>query len=170
MSVILSVLGFTPKIPENCFLTPNCTIVGDVEMGEFCSIWFQAVIRGDVAPIRLGARCNIQDGVIIHGTFQKSQTVLEEGVSVGHGAMLHGCRIGHHTLVGMKSTIMDHAEIGPECLIGAGTLITLGSRIPPRSLVMGTPGKVVRTVTDEELQWLHQTTENYILYSGWYKK
>lgn len=168
MALILSSRGVFPQIPTNCFLAPNATVVGQVVLGQSVSVWFQAVIRGDVSPIHIGDRCNIQDAAIIHGTYNKSETVLEDEVSVGHGAILHGCYVGRQSLIGMQAVVMDHVKIGENCLIGAGALIPSGVVIPDRSLVVGRPGKIIRELSETEIDLVKQTPERYLLYSTWY--
>lgn len=170
MSQKISVRGFTPQIHLTCFVADNARVIGDVAMNEGSSVWFNVVIRGDVAPIRIGREVNVQDGSVIHGTFETQMgTTLEDRVTIGHLVMLHGCHIKRGSLIGMNSTIMDGCVVGEHCLIGAGTLLTEGTVIPPRSLVVGRPGKVKRSLTDEEVALLEKSADNYILYSSWYK-
>jgi carbonic anhydrase/acetyltransferase-like protein (isoleucine patch superfamily) len=143
------------------YLAPGVVVTGDVELGSGVNVWFGSVIRGDLARITLGARVNLQDGVIVH-TDQGVPQVIEEGVVVGHRAVLHGRSVGRDTLVGMGALLLSGSEVGAECLIAAGTLITEKRRIPPRSVVMGVPGKVVREVTDEDLRRTHAIAANYL--------
>ena len=130
-----------PKIHETAFVAPSADIIGEVEIGEKSSVWFQCVLRGDVSPIKIGSRSNIQDHTMIHATRQLSQTVIGDEVTVGHRVTLHGCKIGNRVLVGMGAIILDNAEIGDECIVGAGALVTKNTIIPPRSLVIGAPGE-----------------------------
>lgn len=160
--------GVSPIIAENVFVADNARIISDVEIGEGSSIWYNVVIRGDVMPIRIGKEVNVQDGTVIHGTYGKWGTTLHDRVTIGHLAMLHGCEIGRGTLVGMGSIIMDGVKVGEHCLIGAGSLLTEGTEIPPRSLVLGRPAKVKRTLTEEEIDLLEKSADNYLLYKTWY--
>ncbi|AFY01731.1 gamma carbonic anhydrase family protein [Bdellovibrio bacteriovorus] len=160
--------GMSPVIGEKVFVADNARIISNVEIGDNSSIWYNVVIRGDVMPIRIGKEVNVQDGAVIHGTYGKWGTTLHDRVTIGHLVMLHGCEIGRGTLVGMGSIIMDGCKVGEHCLIGAGTLITEGTEIPPRSLVVGRPGKVKRALTDEEVALLEKSADNYLLYKTWY--
>lgn len=160
--------GMSPVIGEKVFVADNARIISNVEIGDNSSIWYNVVIRGDVMPIRIGKEVNVQDGAVIHGTYGKWGTTLHDRVTIGHLVMLHGCEIGRGTLVGMGSIIMDGCKVGEHCLIGAGTLITEGTEIPPRSLVVGRPGKVKRALTDEEVAMLEKSADNYLLYKTWY--
>ena len=166
---IISVRGFTPKIHKTCFVFPNATVIGDVEIGEKSSLWSNVTIRGDVYKVLIGKETNIQDGSVIHGTYGKCGTVLGDRVTIGHLVMLHGCEIGHGTLVGMGSVIMDQVKIGANCLVGAGSLLTEGSIFPDRSLIVGRPAKVKRELTSEEVAKLELSADNYLLYSTWYQ-
>ncbi len=165
----IEVRGCKPVWGEDCFVAPNATLVGDVVIGRHSSVWFNAVLRGDVMPIRIGDECNLQDGVIVHGTFNKAATNIGHRVSIGHGAILHGCTIGDEVLVGMGALVMDGARVGANCLLGAGTLVTEGVQIPAGSLVLGRPGKVVRSLRADEIEKLKQSADNYLLYKDWYK-
>lgn len=162
--------GKEPIIGKDVFLADNCRIISDVEIGDRSSIWYNVVIRGDVMPIRIGQEVNVQDGSVVHGTFGKWGTTLHDRVTIGHLAMLHGCEIGRATLVGMGSIIMDGVKVGEHCLIGAGSLVTEGTQIPPRSLVVGRPARVKRALTDEEVELLEKSADNYLLYKTWYEE
>lgn len=166
---LISVRGLTPKLEKDVYLAPNASLIGDVEVGERASIWFNVTIRGDVMPIRIGREANIQDGSVLHGTYGKYGCSVGERVTVGHLVTLHGCTIGRETLVGMGCTIMDNAQIGEQCLIGAGSLVTEGMKIPPRHLVFGRPAKVIRPLTPEEIESLRLSADNYLLYKSWYE-
>ncbi|MEZ0391496.1 MAG: gamma carbonic anhydrase family protein [Pseudobdellovibrionaceae bacterium] len=166
--IIIPVRGFTPKIHPSCLIFPNVTIIGDVEIGEKSSIWPNVTIRGDVFAIRIGKETNVQDGSVIHGTYQKCGTILHDRVTIGHQVTLHGCEIGKGSLVGMGSIVMDQAKIGEYSLVGAGSLVTEGSQFPPRSLILGRPAKVKRELTAEEVALLSESADNYLLYSSWY--
>jgi len=143
------------------YVAPGAVVTGDVQLSPGVNIWFGSVVRGDLASIRLGPRVNIQDGCIVHTDYDSPQEI-EEGVVVGHRAVLHGRRIGRDALIGMGALLLSDCEIGEECLIAAGTLITEGRRIPPRSVVMGVPGKVVRQITAEELRRTNAISAHYL--------
>jgi carbonic anhydrase/acetyltransferase-like protein (isoleucine patch superfamily) len=150
MALILPFGGHSPRIGRDVFLAPNATIIGDVEIADGASVWFGAVLRGDIGPIRIGPRTNVQDLACVHLTEGLSQTVLGADVTVGHGAILHGCVVGDRCLVGMGSVVLDNAQIGEGSVIAAGSVVTARTVIPPRSLVRGTPARVIREVTPEE--------------------
>ena len=160
--MILPHKGRWPEIHETAFIAPSADVIGDVVIGSHSSVWFQCVIRGDVNTIRIGNRTNVQDGSMLHVTRKKAPLVIGNEVTIGHKAMLHGCTIGNRVLVGMSATIMDHAEIGDECMIGAGSLVTQGMKIPPRSLVIGVPAKVARPLKQEEIDYLAISAENHV--------
>lgn len=166
---IMSVRGFTPKISEGTWLAPSCHVIGDVEIGERSSVWFQVTIRGDVMPIRIGREVNIQDGSVLHGTYGKFGCTLEDRVTIGHLVTLHGCRIGRQSLIGMGATVMDGAEVGENCLVGAGSLVTEGTKIPAGHLALGRPAKVIRPLRAEEIESLSHSADNYLLYKTWYE-
>lgn len=155
----------TPRIHESCFIEDSAQIIGDVEIGEDSSVWFNTVIRGDVNPIRIGRRTNIQDLSMIHVLKDRYPTYLGDEVTVGHHVVLHGCRVGNRVLVGMGAILMDDVEVGDDCVIAAGALLTPGTRIPPGSLVVGSPAKVKRPITDQERAWLKESAQNYVGYS-----
>jgi carbonic anhydrase/acetyltransferase-like protein (isoleucine patch superfamily) len=140
-----------PKLGQDVFIAPTATVIGDVELGDLASVWFGSVLRGDIGAIRVGARSNIQDLSCVHLTEGLSVTIVGEDVTVGHGVILHGCRIGDRCLVGMGSTVLDNADIGADCVIAAGSLVPPRMVVPPRSLVRGSPAKVIRDVTEAEL-------------------
>lgn len=167
-SVFIRARGKNPVIGEKVFIADNARLISDVEVGDGSSIWYNVVVRGDVMPIRIGREVNVQDGSVIHGTYGKYGTTLHDRVTIGHLVMLHGCEIGHGTLVGMGSIIMDGCKVGAHCLVGAGTLLTEGTEIPARSLVVGRPGKVKRSLTDDEVALLEKSADNYLLYKTWY--
>lgn len=160
--------GISPTVGSDVFIADNARLISDVEVGDRSSIWYNVVIRGDVMPIRIGREVNVQDGSVIHGTYGKCGTTLHDRVTIGHLVMLHGCEIGRGTLIGMGSIIMDEVKIGNHCLIGAGSLVTEGTVIPPRSLVVGRPAKVKRALTDDEVELLEKSADNYLLYKTWY--
>jgi carbonic anhydrase/acetyltransferase-like protein (isoleucine patch superfamily) len=160
--------GVAPQIHPSVFVAPSADVVGNVTLEKGASVWFNTVIRGDVNAIRIGADTNIQDGTVIHGTYQKWSVNIGRGVSIGHSAMIHGCTIGDYCLIGMQATILDGAEIGSECLVGAGALVTGGSQFPPRSLILGAPAKRVRELTDAEVKSLYDSVDRYKMYTTWY--
>jgi gamma-carbonic anhydrase len=166
--IIRSCRGFTPKVADSVFVAENAAIIGDVEIAANCSIWYSVTLRGDVMPIRIGTETNIQDNTVIHGTYQECGTTIHERVTIGHQVMLHGCEIHRGSLIGMGAIIMDRCVIGEHSLIGAGALLTEGTIIPPRSLVIGRPGKVKRSLTDEEVRGLEESADHYLLYKSWY--
>lgn len=170
MPFILPVAGVLPQIPEDCFVAPNATIVGDVVMGNECSIWFNAVVRGDVNRIRMGTKVNIQDGACIHCTYQKTETVLGNNVSVGHHAIVHGCVVEDNVLIGMGAIVMDNAHIGAGSIIAAGAVVLEGTVVPPGTIFAGVPAKKVKEVSPELLTGqIERIANNYVKYSSWFK-
>lgn len=169
MSQVIAVRGFAPVIAQDVFLAPQSVLVGNIQIEEKSSVWFNVTIRGDVNEVKIGREVNIQDGSVIHGTYQEYGTYIEDRVTIGHLVMLHGCRIGRGSLIGMGSIVMDGAEIGENSLVGAGSLVTEGAKFPPRSLILGRPAKLKRQLTQEEVENLEQSADNYLLYSSWYK-
>lgn len=167
--MILDYLGRRPVIHPTAFIAPGAVVIGDVEIGPESSVWFGAVVRGDVNTIRIGAATNIQDGSILHVTHDTHPLVLEDRITVGHSVTLHGCTIRQHVLVGMGATIMDGADVGPESLVGAGCLVPEGMKVPHRVLVVGVPARIVRPLTDAEVAGLHESADNYIRYSRNYR-
>jgi carbonic anhydrase/acetyltransferase-like protein (isoleucine patch superfamily) len=166
---------WTPALGENSWIAPSADVVGNVTMGEECSIWFGCVVRGDVHYIRIGDRTNIQDLSMIHVTHYKKEdmsdgnpTVIGSDVTIGHRVMLHGCTIEDACLIGMSATILDGAVIGKESIVGAGALVTKNKVFPPRSLIMGSPAKAVRTLSDEEVQELYASAKRYVAFSREY--
>jgi gamma-carbonic anhydrase len=157
--------GSRPTIGRDVFIAPNATVLGDVVIGESSSVWFGVVLRGDVFPIRIGARTNIQDNSVVHVTGGKSATAIGDDVTVGHLALVHGCTIGNRCLVGMGSVVLDDAVIEDDCFIAAGALIPPRMRIPARSLVMGRPGKVVRTIDQAQLDQIREAASVYVQYA-----
>lgn len=171
MSLIVPIKGVLPTIPPSCFVAENATIVGDVTMGEHCSIWYTAVVRGDVHYIKIGNKVNIQDGAIIHCTYQRSPVNIGNNVSIGHRAMVHGCTIHDNVLIGMGAIIMDDAVIESNAVIGAGAVVTAGTRVPSGTVYGGIPAKEIKKL-DEALQkdLLERISNNYIMYASWVKK
>lgn len=168
MACILPVKGISPKYSENCFIAPNCTIVGDVELGDHCSVWFNAVIRGDVNFIRIGNYTNIQDGVVIHCTYMKSGTTIGNYVNIGHQAMVHGCIIHDYVLIGMGAIVMDNAIIESNVIIAAGAVVLENFVCETGYLYAGVPAKKIKAITDEQRNMLQQLPHNYVLYSSWF--
>ena len=170
MAVILPVNGISPSFGNDCFIAPNATIVGDVVMGDQCSIWFNAVIRGDVNSIILGNKVNIQDGVVIHCTFEKTKTILGNNVSVGHLAILHGCRIDDNVLVGMGAIVMDNVHIGSNSIIAAGAVVLENTIVEAGSIYAGVPAKKVKSISTELIEGeINRIANNYVKYSSWFK-
>jgi carbonic anhydrase/acetyltransferase-like protein (isoleucine patch superfamily) len=158
--------GKSPRVHPSCFVEDSAQVVGDVELGEDSSVWFNTVIRGDVNPIRIGKRTNLQDLTMVHVTSQKHSTTVGDDVTVGHHVVLHGCTVGNRVLVGMGAILMDGVEVGDDCIIGAGALLTPGTQVPPGSLVVGSPAKVKRPLNDEERAFLQQSARNYVHYAA----
>ena len=171
MALIKSVRGFEPKFGNNCYLAENATIVGDVTMGDDCSIWFNAVLRGDVNTITIGNRVNIQDGSVIHTLYQKSVTEIGDDVSVGHNAVIHGAKICNGALVGMGAVVLDHAVIGEGAIVAAGSVVLTGTQVEPYSIYAGSPAKFVKKVDPEQGKEINQRiAKNYLMYSSWFKE
>lgn len=160
--------GVKPTIPKSCFIEETAVVIGDVVMGEDCSVWFNAVIRGDVHYIRIGDRTNVQDLCMLHVTHDTHPLIIGHDVTIGHNVVLHGCTIHDRVLVGMGAIIMDGAVIGEDSVVGAGALVTEGTIVPPKSLILGSPAKVKRPVTEKELAWTKESAENYVRYAGQY--
>ena len=170
MALILPVKGVYPTIGENCYIAPNATIVGDVVMGTDCSIWFNAVLRGDVNAIRIGNKVNIQDGAVIHCTYQKTQTIIGNNVSIGHNAIVHGCKVQDHVLIGMGAIVMDNAEIGSFSIIAAGAVVLEGTKVEPNTIYAGVPAKKVKTISQDLISGeINRIANNYLMYSSWFK-
>jgi carbonic anhydrase/acetyltransferase-like protein (isoleucine patch superfamily) len=170
MPIILPVKGISPQIPEGCFIAPNATVVGDVVMGDDCSIWFNAVVRGDVNSIRIGNKVNIQDGACIHCTYEKTKTIIGDNVSIGHNAIVHGCIVENNVLVGMGAIIMDNAKIGENSIIAAGAVVLEGTIVPPGSIYAGVPAKKVKDISPELLKGeVERIANNYLMYSSWFR-
>ncbi|MFN2599031.1 MAG: gamma carbonic anhydrase family protein [Pyrinomonadaceae bacterium] len=162
--------GIHPQIHPTAFIEESAQIVGDVHVGAHSSVWFKAVVRGDVFHIRIGARTNIQDGTVIHVSNGTHATILEDEVTVGHNVTLHGCHVERGCLVGMGSIVMDGVRIGAHSIVAAGALVSPGTQVPPRSLVIGVPARVKRQLTDEEVAGLAQFWKNYVEYTKQYKE
>jgi carbonic anhydrase/acetyltransferase-like protein (isoleucine patch superfamily) len=170
MPVILPVKGVSPVFGKNVFLAPNSTVVGDVIMGDDCGVWFNAVVRGDVNSIRIGNKVNIQDGAIIHCTYQKTKTVIGNNVSIGHNAIVHGCTISDSVLIGMGSIIMDGVEIGSNSIIAAGAVVLENTRIEQGAIYAGVPAKKIKDIPKELIQGeIERIANNYIQYADWFR-
>ena len=170
MALIQPVLGKSPQFGKDCFIAENATIVGDVVMGDECSVWFNTVVRGDVNYIKIGNRVNIQDGAIIHCTYKKAATEIGDNVSVGHLAVVHGCTVLENVLVGMRSVIMDHAVIHPNSIVAAGAVVLENTVVESGSIYAGVPAKKVKKIGEEQVRDLIQrTANNYVEYAGWFQ-
>ena len=170
MAIIKSVRGFTPIYGKNCYFADNAVIIGDVVMGDDCSIWFNTVLRGDVNSIRIGNKVNIQDGSVLHTLYQKSVVEIGDNVSVGHNVVIHGAKICDNVLLGINSVILDHAVIGDNSIIAAGAVVLSGTIVEPGSLYAGMPAKKVKDVSPEQTRdMIERIANNYIMYAGWYK-
>ena len=171
MALVKSVRGFSPQIGENCFLAENATLIGDVIMGEGCSIWFNAVLRGDVNSIRIGNHVNIQDGSVLHTLYEKSIVEIGNYVSIGHNVTVHGAKINDYALIGMGATLLDYAEVGEGAIVAAGALVLSNTIIPPFTLWAGVPAKFVKNVDPEQTNEMNRKiAHNYAMYASWYKE
>ncbi len=170
MPVILPVKGFSPTIPASCFIAPNATIVGDVEMGEECSVWFNAVVRGDVNSIRMGNKVNIQDGACLHCTYEKTKVVIGDNVSIGHHALVHGCTLEDNVLIGMGAIVMDNVVVGTNTIIAAGAVVLENTICESGSIYAGVPAKKVKDISQELIHGeIDRIANNYVMYSSWFK-
>jgi len=168
MATILPVNEFSPSFGSDCFLAPNCTVVGNVVLGDKCSIWFNAVVRGDVNFIRAGDRVNIQDGAVIHGTYKTAGTTIGNDVSVGHNAVIHGCTLEDRVLVGMGAIVMDKAIVKSNTIVAAGAVVLQNSELEENSIYAGVPARKVRDIDAETAKVFLRTSNNYIMYSKWF--
>ena len=168
--LLKSVRGYTPSYGSNCFFAENATLIGDVILGDEVSVWYQVVVRGDVNSIRIGNKVNIQDGVVIHATYETAATYIGNNVSIGHNAIVHGCTLHDNVLVGMGSIVMDHCEIGSNSIIAAGAVVTQNTIVPPGSIYAGVPARKIKEI-DPDLQQneIQRIAKNYILYASWFK-
>ncbi len=170
MALIKSVRGFTPQIGKDCYLAENATIVGDVVLGEGCSVWFNTVLRGDVNSIRVGNNVNIQDGTVLHTLYQKSVVEIGDFVSVGHNVTIHGAKINDYALIGMGATLLDYSEIGEGAIVAAGSLVLMNTIIPPYEIWAGVPAKFVKKADPQQTHEMNiRIAHNYAMYSGWFK-
>ena len=171
MAIIKSVRGCTPEIGENCYLADNAAVIGDGVLGRDCSVWFGAVLRGDVNSIRIGNGVNIQDGSVLHTLYQKSTIEIGDNVSVGHNVTIHGAAVHDNALIGMGSTLLDHVVVGEGAIVAAGAVVTAGTVIGPGELWAGVPAKFVKKVDPEQSRELNQRiAHQYLMYASWYKE
>lgn len=168
-AIIKSVRGFTPNFGANCFFADNAVIVGEVTMGENCTVWFNAVVRGDVHSITIGNNTNIQDGAIIHCTYQKAKTVIGNNVSIAHNAIVHGCTVHDNVLIGMGAIVMDDAVIGENSVIAAGAVVLAGTIVEHGSIYAGMPAKKVKDIGPDMKEVIQRTARNYPMYAEWFK-
>lgn len=170
MAIILPVKDVYPEFGENCFVAPNATIVGDVIVGNDCSIWFNAVIRGDVNSIRIGNKVNVQDGAVIHCTFQRTKAIIGNNVSIGHNAIVHGCTVEDDVLIGMGAIVMDNAVVKTNTIIAAGAVVLEGMVCESGSIYAGVPAKKVKDISKELISGeIHRIANNYVKYAGWFQ-
>ncbi|MDQ3536677.1 MAG: gamma carbonic anhydrase family protein [Bacteroidota bacterium] len=168
MAIIKSIRGITPVMGEGCFLADNATMIGEIVMGNHCSVWFNAVVRGDVNSITIGNETNIQDGAVIHGTYQKARTIIGSRVSIAHNAIVHGCTIEDRVLIGMGAIVMDHAVVKTGSVIAAGAVVLSGTIVESGFIYAGMPAKKVKEVGAELQEVFDRTAKNYIMYAKWY--
>ncbi|NJO90094.1 MAG: gamma carbonic anhydrase family protein [Chloroflexia bacterium] len=170
MALIKSVRGYDPQIGKDCYLAENATIIGNVTIGDECSIWFNSVIRGDVHYIKIGNKVNVQDGAIIHATYEKSPTNIGNSVSIAHGAIIHGCTIHDNVLIGMGAIVMDDAVVESNSIIAAGAVVTQGTHIKSGSVYAGSPAKLIKEISPDLLEGqINRIANSYSMYAGWYK-
>jgi carbonic anhydrase/acetyltransferase-like protein (isoleucine patch superfamily) len=169
MALILPVKNIYPQIGAECFLAPNATIVGEVVMGRECTVWFNAVIRGDVNRITIGNKTNIQDGAVIHCTYQKAATTIGNNVSVGHNAIVHGCTVHDNVLIGMGAIVMDNAVVESNCIVAAGAIVLENTICEAGHIYAGIPAKKIKPLSPEQITNLAKTAANYIMYGSWFK-
>lgn len=171
MALIKSVRGFTPSWGEGCFLADNATLIGDIIMGEQCSVWFQAVVRGDVNSIRIGNKVNIQDGAVLHGTFERASTTIGNNVSIGHRALVHGCTLHDNVLIGMGAIVMDHAVVEENCLIAAGAVVLEKTVCESGHIYAGVPARKVKALSPEQFaDTIGRIANAYIRYASWFEE
>jgi carbonic anhydrase/acetyltransferase-like protein (isoleucine patch superfamily) len=170
MPLIIEVKGIKPKWGDNCFIADNATLAGDIVMGDDCSVWFNAVLRGDVNTIKIGNKVNVQDGAIIHCTYQKAATIIGNNVSIGHNAIVHGCVIDDNVLVGMGAIVMDKTRINSNCIIAAGAVVLENTLIEPGSIYAGVPARRIKDVPQELIDGeISRIANNYVMYSDWFR-
>lgn len=169
MALLKTVRGISPQFGENCWFADNATIIGDVTMGRDCTVWFNAVVRGDVNSITIGDRTNIQDGAVIHCTYQRYKTTIGSSVSIAHNAIVHGCTLEDNVLIGMGAIVMDGAVIGAGSIVAAGAIITQHTIVPPGSIYAGNPARFLKAVSPEQAEIFNRTANNYVMYAEWFK-
>ena len=170
MALIKKCRGFIPQIGEDCWIAENATLVGDLVMGNQCSVWFNAVIRADVNSIRIGNRVNIQDGAILHCTYEKTKVDIADNVSVGHNALIHGCKIESNVLIGMGAIVMDNCHVESNSIVAAGAVLLEGTKVESWSIYAGVPAKKVKTLSEKLFKGeVERISKNYIKYSSWFK-
>lgn len=169
MAIIRPLLGKVPQIGKNTFLAETAVVIGDVVIGEECSIWYHVVIRGDVHFIRIGNRTNIQDGAVLHCTYQTAPLIIGDEVTIGHGAIVHGCTIGNRVLIGMGAIVLDHAEIPDNTLIAAGALVPQHAKLEAGYLYAGIPARPIKPLSPEQIENLKDYASRYVMYKGWYE-
>jgi len=170
MALIKSVRGFDPIFGKNCYLAENATIIGDVIIGDECSIWFNTVLRGDVNSIRIGNRVNIQDGSVLHTLFQKSTIKIGNNVSIGHNVTIHGATLKNDVLIGIGATVLDHAIINENSIIAANSLVLSNTIVEPNSVYAGVPAKKIKSIEpNQSKEMIEKIANNYLMYAGWYK-
>jgi carbonic anhydrase/acetyltransferase-like protein (isoleucine patch superfamily) len=171
MATILSLPGKTPVWGQNCFFAPNATVIGEVSMGDDCSVWFNAVIRGDVHFIKIGDKVNIQDGAIIHCTYQKHPTEIGNNVSIGHNAIVHGCKVHDNVLIGMGAIVMDNCIIESNSIVAAGAVVTQNTVVESGTIYAGVPAKKVKDIDQSDFAGeIERISNNYVMYSSWFKE
>ena len=170
MALIRSVRNFTPQTPESCWLAENATVIGEVSFGEKCTVWYNAVVRGDVNSIITGDNVNIQDGAVIHCTYKKAPTSIGNNVSIGHNALVHGCTLEDNVLIGMGAIVMDHAVIQENSIIAAGAVVLENTVVPTGTIFAGVPAKKVKDIDSNGLDIINRTAKNYPMYAEWFRE
>ena len=171
MAIIKKLNGKTPKFGKNCFMAENAAVIGDVVMGNDCSVWYSAVIRGDVNYIKIGNKVNVQDGVVIHGTYKKAPTNIGNNVSIAHNATVHGCTIHDNVLIGMNAVILDGVEIASNSIIAAGSVVTKGTKVESGSVYAGIPAVKIKNISPELVEGeIKRIADSYIMYASWYRE
>lgn len=170
MTVIREIKGTKPVLGDNCWCAETAVIIGEVEMGDNCTVWYNAIVRGDVNSIKIGHNTNIQDGAVIHCTYKKAATVIGSNVSIGHNAIVHGCTVEDNVLIGMGAIVMDHAVVKSGSIIGAGAIVLQNQIIEPNSVYVGNPARKVKEIGEEGVGLIERTANNYIKYAGWFRE
>ncbi len=171
MALIKKVRGFIPKMGKNVFLAETATLIGDVEMGDGCSIWYGAVLRGDVNSIRLGNNVSVQDNAVIHTLYEKSQAIIGDNCTISHGVCIHGAKISNNVLVGINATVLDNVEIGENTIVAANSLVLTGAKLEPNSIYAGVPAKKIKDIQPEHTDgMINKISRNYKMYASWYKE